>query len=172
MGMIITLIVVFILTVVLTMLNFGVFDFEDFLVSGLLGFLFGLLTTLLATIILIGIAYLPNNEYNLVETVKITAMKDNSRTSGSFYLFGGTVSETDYYYYMTETGKGLKRDKVDVEHSTINEVAENPKVEIYKSQYTNAFIRWYFGETSPRDAKYVFYVPPGTVTTQFEVDME
>lgn len=172
MGMIITLIVVFILTVVLTMLNFGVFDFEDFLVSGLLGFLFGLLTTIIATIILLGIAYLPNNEYNLVETVEITAMKDNSRTNGSFYLFGGTVSEKDYYYYMMETDEGLKRNKVDVEYSMINEVEGNPKVEIYKSQYMNAIIRWYFGETSPKDAKYVFYVPSGTVTPQFEVDME
>lgn len=154
------------------MKSFGVSDLEDFFVSGLLGFFSALFTTLIATLLLVAVAYAPNSQYNLEETVDITAMKDNSRTNGSFYLFGGTVSEKDYYYYMTETSEGLKRDKVNVDYSTVNEVDGNPKVEIYKSKYTNAIARWYFGETSPRNAKYVFYVPPGTVTTQFEVDME
>ena len=113
--------------------------------------------------------FLPKTE-KYVESIEITALRDNSDMEGSFYLASAYVDEEQYYYYMTNTNKGKKMDKVSAEDSYINETDETPKVDVYDLEYNFiGKVLMFFGSSGH---EYIINVPKDTVTTDFNVDMK
>jgi hypothetical protein len=112
----------------------------------------------------------PPKEYVKYETAQIIALKDNENINGRCYLMGGYVDEDLYYSYALQTENGIKIDKVNASEGYIVYSNEKPKIEKYK---VKRFKHWYsYLYSIPMGEYYNIYVPKGTVTNEYEVDLE
>ena len=109
-------------------------------------------------------------EYNMVSDTKIIALKDNQNVSGSFYIMGGYVDENLYYYYATETEFGYKTEKIAADNAYIKYTDGETHIERYQGEFANT-ISYLFGVPMCND-RYIIYCPEGTVTNEFNVDLE
>lgn len=161
-------VVVGIIWVISDSIDYG-FEFCT-LLRVLIGFLIGLVVWISVGTI-IGL-FLPT-EYELYETQNLSALKDNSSISGSFFLGSGTVDEHMVYKYVTDTDKG----KLICELSSvgsdiyINECDEQPRVELFNECFTSDWFEW-FAFTGWGNSEVIFYIPEGSLTTEFDVDLE
>lgn len=105
-----------------------------------------------------------------VGTVEITALKDSQNINGRFYLTGGYVKEDLYYYYAELTEYGYRTSKVKADLCYIVYSDETPHIDEYTA---NAFKHWWtYIYAVPVHESYVIYVPVGTITTEFAIDLE
>lgn len=108
-----------------------------------------------------------------IDEIPIVSLKDNSNSEGEFFLGSGKVEDIDYYYYMTQTEKGLKMDKKETDSSYINEVdSEEYKVEIYELELKSKFVKFMFELILEEQYEYIFHIPKDSVDKSFNVDME
>ena len=109
-------------------------------------------------------------EYNKASDTKIIALKDNRNISGSFYIMGGYVDKDLYYYYATETQFGYKTEKAKADNTYIKYTDGATHIERYVGEFANdSLYLWGFPMC---DDRYIIYVPDGTVTNEFVVDLE
>lgn len=109
-------------------------------------------------------------EYDIASDTKIIALKDNQNVNGNFYIFGGYVDEDLYYYYAYETEFGYKTEKLKADNAYIKYTDEEPHIERYVGDFANEGA--YFWGVPMCDDRYIIYVPEGTVTNEFNVDLE
>lgn len=109
-------------------------------------------------------------EYSMVSDVKIIALKDNQDISGSFYIMGGYIDEDLYYYYATETKFGYKTEKIKADNVYIKYTDGETHIEKYQGEFVNDGA--YFWGACTCDDRYIIYCPEGTVTNDFNVDLE
>lgn len=108
--------------------------------------------------------------YNIAEDTKIVALKDNQNIHGNFYIMGGYVDEDLYYYYATETEFGYKTEKISSDNAYIKYTDGEPHIERYTAEFSkNSANMW--GTPMYLD-RYIIYCPEGTVTNEFQVDLE
>lgn len=130
-----------------------------FLLSSIAYFVSSLVTSCFAEI-----------EYNVESDTKIIALKDNQNVSGSFYLMGGYINEDLYYYYAVETEFGYKVEKIKAEDVYIKYTDGETHIERYVGKFTNENVNlWAFPMCSDR---YIIYCPEGTITHEFNIDLE
>lgn len=133
------------------------------------GLIVGAIALLLLVLISLGLSATP------VETGKenIFALKDNSQSSGSFFLGSGTINEEQYFFYIVETEKGKYFKKAEAKNSFIKEEdgLVQPYMVTYEYRFDSKFARFMYGEYNG-DIEYQFVVPRDTVTTDFVVDLE
>jgi len=141
----------------------------DFVMS--IGLLIIVLILMFMPILFVSLEVNFDFEYKLKETTYITALKDNQDINGRFYICGGYMNEDLYYYYAEETKIGIKTDKVRANSSYIIYSDEKPKIETYK---VYKFKNWYdYIYAIPiKPAYHKIYAPKGTVTNEFNVDLE
>lgn len=145
------------------------FSFGDFIMGGV----FAVVSFVVMVGIVLLISIFPHSELVKVETNSITALKDNGKTNGSFFLGSGNIGEDQYCFYIEETDKGKKMNKVIIDNGYIKEESVKPYVDKYETHYTSKLVKWLFGENKPLGSdEYVFHVPKNTVTTDFNVDMK
>lgn len=109
-------------------------------------------------------------EYVKVSDTKIVALKDNQNVNGSFYIMGGYVDEDLYYYYATETEFGYKTEKISADNAYIKYTDGETHIERYMGRFANANTNiWAFPWC---DDRYIIYCPDGTVTNEFNIDLE
>ena len=133
----------------------------------LTSFVISLLVLLLASVI---ISCNVEIEYDKVSDTKIVALKDDQNVNGSFYIMGGYVDEDLYYYYATETEFGYKTEKISSDNAYIKYTDGETYIEKYVGRFTNTNTNlWAFPICSNR---YIIYCPEGTVTNEFNVDLE
>lgn len=109
-------------------------------------------------------------EYNMTSDTKIIALKDNQNISGSFYIMGGYVGEDLYYYYTTETEFGYKTEKIKADHVCIKYTDSEPHIERYSAEFANDGT--YLLGTCMINDRYIIYCPEGTITNEFNIDLE
>ncbi len=109
-------------------------------------------------------------DYNIVSKTNIIALKDNQNVDGNFYLMGGYIDEDLYYYYATETEFGYKTEKIKADNAYIKYTDGKTCIEKYKGEPTNESVHFWGFPTC--DYQYIIYVPEGTVTNEFNVDLE
>jgi len=111
-----------------------------------------------------------NMNIELVESQNIVALKDSQNIDGRFYLMGGYVKEDLYYYYAKETEFGYKCDKIKANDSFVVYTDGHPKIETYIS---TSFKHWWtYIYAIPVHTHYSIYVPAGTVTNEYKIDLE
>lgn len=161
-------VVIGIILVIADSIDYG-FEFWT-LLRVLIGFLIGLVVWISVGTI-IGL-FLPT-EYQLYETQNLSALKDNSSISGSFFLGSGTVDEHTVYKYVTDTDKGKLICELSAENSDIyiNECDEQSRVEIYSEGFVSDWYAW-FAFTGWSNNEVIFYIPEGSLTTEFDIDLE
>lgn len=155
-----------------------VFNFCDYLLDWFEKFFFSFLELILSIaisfLVLLGVSAIVSCfaevDYNMVSDTKIIALKDNQNVNGNFYIMGGYVDEELYYYYATETEFGYKTEKVSAENSYIKYTNEETHIEEYEVEFVNDYVYW-FAMPMQLD-RYIIYCPEGTVTNEFNVDLE
>lgn len=138
-------------------------------------FVMGVVAVCIATVGVAAIASLMTTsfaeaEYTLASDTKISALKDNQNISGNFYIMGGYVDEDLYYYYATETEFGYKAEKIKASNAYIKYTDGDPHIETYRGEFANDGA--YFWGIPVYGYRYVIYCPEGTVTNEFNVDLE
>lgn len=109
-------------------------------------------------------------DYRLESDTNIVALKDNQSVTGIIYIMGGYVDEDLYYYYATETEFGYTTEKVKSGDTYIRYTDAEPHIETYVGEFTNDWVNWF---AMPMvDNRYIIYCPEGTMTTDFEIDLE
>ena len=113
-------------------------------------------------------------------TQKIVNLKDNRDTKGHFFIGTGYVGTEAYYYYYYQTKSGsfkadkIRTDKCEVFYTKdtphIDTIVQVPDEEQSKNWLT---LSWMLSiRTSFSSDKYKIYVPEGTITDDFSIDME
>ena len=151
---------------------------KDWTNSWLEKILYSILSIVATVVVLIFVLLLPSLivsefsevNYKMISDEKIIALKDNQNTNGSFYIIGGYVDEDLYYYYATETEFGYGMEKVKASDSYIKYTDGETHIERYVGDFKNkkSYI-WGFPMYNDR---YIIYCPEGTVTNEFNVDLE
>ena len=108
--------------------------------------------------------------YNVASDTKIIALKDNQNISGSFYIMGGYVDEDLYYYYAAETEFGYKTEKLRADNAYIKYTDGEAHIEMHRAEFVNDYVNFFAFPT--QNDRYVIYCPEGTVTNEFNVDLE
>lgn len=108
--------------------------------------------------------------YNVASDTKIIALKDNQNISGSFYIMGGYVDEDLYYYYAAETEFGYKTEKLRADNTYIKYTDGEAHIEMHRAEFVNDYVNFFAFPT--QNDRYVIYCPEGTVTNEFNVDLE
>jgi hypothetical protein len=109
-------------------------------------------------------------DYDLVSDTKIIALKDNQNVNGSFYITSGYVNEDLYYYYATETEFGYKTEKIKTDNAYIKYTDGEAHIEKYNGEFANNSA--YLWGIPMCDSRYIIYCPDGTVTNEFNIDLE
>lgn len=109
-------------------------------------------------------------KYDIVSDTKIIALKDNQNVNGSFYIMGGYVDEDLYYYYATETEFGYKTEKIKADNAYIKYTDGETHIERYEGEFASGSA-YLWGACICSD-RYIIYCPEGTVTNEFDVDLE
>ena len=112
----------------------------------------------------------PNGEPYKIELV---ALKDNNAVNGNFFLGTGTIEEDQYYFYLTKTEKGIQQRKLkntDDVYLNYTENADTPHIIVQKCRCANPVIN--FLALGPTFTEYYIYVPEGSITNEFSVDLE
>lgn len=145
----------------------------DFCIAGTLG------TVVMAAFVIFIVTFIasgcissnPNNiVYEKNSDEQIYALKDNLNLNGNLYIVSGYVGEELYYYYAVETEFGYNVEKINAKNAFIKYTNENPHIETYKSSFAKDGL-YFWGYCIAQD-KYVIYCPEGTVTNQFNIDLE
>ena len=111
-----------------------------------------------------------DQEVKLVNTTNIIALKDSAGNSGSFFLGSGYIDDDLYYYYAAETERGYKVDKIKASNCYTRYSDDTPRIEEYKAV---GFKNWYdYIYAMPSVSYKVVYIPEGSITNVFEVDLE
>ena len=141
-------------------------DYGDVVFGALFGAGVGILFGVVALLI---VSSLPGEKvYELDSAQNIVAMVDGQNTSGSFYLFGGTVKDEFVYRYAYEDEMGIRVKDLDADDCVITYTDEQPQIEKYYVYYKNPVHRF----LACPDTSYRFLVPEGTVTTEYVVDLK
>lgn len=166
------IIIVVILIVLTTFILFSIleggFDWDVFQGSLGLGAVGGVFALFFVSIY----AFTASGEPYKSKTYEISALKDNSNVSGQSFIGTGFISENQYYFYMTETEKGKKMNKVRINDAYLNEGDYVPYVDVYSYRYKSKLARWLYGENKDENYEFVFFIPEDTITTEFNIDME
>ena len=109
-------------------------------------------------------------DYSEVSDTKIITLKDNQNMNGNFYIFSGHVEEDLYYYYATETELGYKTEKVKANNAYIKYTDGETHIEKHMGKFANNIAN-IFGFPMYND-RYIIYCPEGTITNEFNVDLE
>lgn len=172
--------IIFIMLFVLFVFLFGkkIYDqyFDDF-AEGLIHFLL-LILEIAASLVVVILMSLFANEciarenitYEIESTNSIVALKDNQNISGSFFIFGGYEDEDLYYYYAEETDIGIRTNKVLAKDAYIIYDNNNPRIEEIEAVKFKHW--WNYIYAFPLDNYTKLYVPDGTVTSDYNIDLE
>lgn len=137
------------------------------IISACVGFFVGVLLLILSSAIMT-VSNIPIT--NISTVTEITALEDNSAVSGHFFLGSGNIDETQYYYYLTKTDKGIRQEKVPTEKTYIEYDNDNPK--IVENTYVWKDAEWNLLGFCLKSDTCTIYVPEGSITTKFNIDLE
>ena len=142
-------------------------DYGDYVLDGLIGLGMGMVLNLFLGG-LIGL-YLPKQ--TIIEEIKIIALTDNNSIEGQKYLFSGYINEKYIYRYVIETECGKQVKELDnSENVYIQYDNENPRIAYEYSDFKYGWL-WLFG-VDLTEPKKIIYVPEGTITETYEIDLE
>lgn len=129
-----------------------------------LGFLMSLAISFLLCLItaLFGLVF--KNEPVYAETQEIYAINDN-------YVIRHRSSESMKYCYMILSDDGYCYKEAPAVKSSFIYTNDTPHVDVYQYQYANSIVRWLWSAPIKED-KYIFFIPEGSITNNYIIDME
>lgn len=94
----------------------------------------------------------------------IVSLGDNNMTNGRIYMRRGYIESDLYYQYMVDIGDGFKANKVRSDNATLYYTDGDCRVEWYTRTK-----KWlYF---TKEETIHKFYIPEGSITDDYSVDL-
>jgi hypothetical protein len=141
-----------------------------FLAAGVV-LVIGLFISTLATHLVVGFNLIKTRPVDSTE-IAIYALEDNSQITGSSFLGSGYVNEKPAYYYIKKVdGKGLVTDYNYAEDSYINYVEGSEDPYLKEVEYGIA-PGWKWILMPVKEYEYYFYIPEGSITNNYNVDLK
>lgn len=134
----------------------------SFLSSMLAGALFCLLTNG------IGYAIVGHHDAKIGES-GLVSLQDNTERRGSFFLGSGTISDEPVFFYYEERNGAYHLEHIRADRASVVETEDDPRVEFYRETSDNALLGLPVFKPSTTA---VFYVPNGSVVSNFELDAQ
>lgn len=146
----------------------GDFDILELLWDMFVGMLAGFVVWFI--IGFIGFA-LPYNE--VVTTQQICALNDSSKIEGQKFLFSGYIGEDLVYRYVVDSPKGKHIEECKVDNSYIKDIeSDSPYVEYHNFEFKHEWYWLFAMDWKSSNGYAVFYVPKGTITNEYNVDLQ
>lgn len=101
-------------------------------------------------------------------TNNLTTLQDGSQTTGTFFLGSGYVDGKQVFSYYEKRGGAYYLESIDAEHAKVVESSGQPRVEHTCDQTTSVWISVF--STCWNNYDYTFYVPKGSVVTNYTLD--
>ena len=106
---------------------------------------------------------------------ELVALEDGNGIHGSFYLGSGYVESDQYYYYLTETPKGITQSKINVNNNKVylrpDEFTGTPYFITQEYKCGNEFIN-FLASGLLETTEYYFYIPPDSITYSYNIDLK
>lgn len=115
--------------------------------------------------------------YSVIDSKQeIVALKDNFGIEGVHFLFSGYVNDELKYTYLYDTEYGLAYNSVDAKSSFVVEyLADDTRMPyVIKShrEKKSPIFKFLFLMEPTSDYSYTFYLPEGSVITNYNIDLE
>lgn len=141
------------------------------MLNGLIGFLIGLIIAFGGSLIVGCIMSTDaNTQYVIKSSRPLVALKDNSTLSGRFFLGSGSIDSEQYYYYAAEDALGIKVDKVKTSECYIQYVESEYRIDLYTPVFKERWRNWFAMQM--KDEYCIVYIPSGSITEEFSIDLE
>lgn len=166
--------IIFAIIVFVIILIWWLDDGDGICFSIIVGLTFSIVIGLLSSLLfLIPNTFIPKEEkeYSSVSH-KIVAFKDNKGSRGSFLLGSGYIEDELYYYYFEETSDGLKKKKLRASDCYIKYDNKPRVIEYTHTGYKKVYHYIYATPEVIHGTYYVIYVPKGSITNEFNIDLE
>lgn len=145
---------------------------DDGFLLGIAGSIMGLISGLLLFLMVGGIIGCGLDTKEIVEEQELCALKDAASIEGQKYLFSGYINERLVCRYIVNTEKGKHIEELNTEKVYINEGDYKPVVKTHNIQLAKDWYYWFAHEAFV-DGYYVeFFVPEGTLTTEYNIDLQ
>lgn len=108
--------------------------------------------------------------YTLQSSSQITALKDNQNLYGHSFLGTGSVNSEMRYYYAVDTAQGYTVRDVKVSDSYLLFDDDNPRIESYQARKFKNKLHYIYAY--PYGHFYKIYIPNGSLSSEYEVDLE
>lgn len=108
--------------------------------------------------------------YMLEYSAPIVALKDDKIMQGDFFLGCGSVDGDLQYYYAEDSSKGYKVKHVGVDNTYLLFDDDKPRIERYEAAAFNKKRHYLYA--MPNGYYYKIYIPHGSITNEFKVDLE
>lgn len=142
------------------------------LLSTFAGTVVGVLLSMLVAAFGSEIPMIPEGEPVKTELI---ALEDGNGIHGSFYLGYGHIESDQYYYYLTETPKGIIQSKINVDDNKVylrpDEFTGTPYFVTQKYKCGNEFIN-FLSSGLLETTEYYFYIPPDSITYSYNIDLK
>jgi len=139
------------------------------------GFLAVILNLVIGCIILANFEMTPT----VVKQYEISAIQDTKNSQGNFFIGTGKINEELYYYIPIKYPDGTMVKKFKISEIFINEGNEySPNIQVIESKYPEEFTKyaWLYSIIAPYgdkyNQKYKVYVPEGSISNDFSVDLK
>lgn len=132
------------------------------ILGAVLGFFLWMMASLAATPLIEG-------EWRDESTATIKSLQDTRHTSGSFFLGSGSIDSKPVFWYYADSGGYSTLEHRDAEDVRIVETDDHKPHVVEQKFHSNNdwFHTIYDGES-----RYVFYIPEGSITNNFELDAQ
>ena len=106
----------------------------------------------------------------------IYAFSDNVTVGGRVYFLSARVEGNLYYYYLANSSHGQMVYKIGSSNTYLNYIPENETcyIQKYERVFNDTFWNKFFIPRilSSTDCYYVAYIPEGSVSNEFQVDLQ
>ena len=153
----------------------AIIEDDDCFLSILGGALMGLLVSIVLFAVFSIVACDAPGTVHEGYSYELVALNDDAdgSISGLFFLGTGSVSSDEdlEYVFIYETEKGMTVGERKAKSVYVQYIAENetPRLVHYVETYDSGFWDWLLGN---KDSWDVFYIPEGSITTDFEIDLK
>ena len=100
-------------------------------------------------------------------TIQLTAIQDT--VTGSFYIGSRNIDESLRYYYCYASKDGYRISNISANDTAILYTEEEPRLEVYKAVGFKNF--WLNIFCIPMQTNYKIYIPEGSISTSFAIDL-
>lgn len=111
----------------------------------------------------------------VVSSYDLIALNDGAdvSVSGLFFLGSGSISSSEdleyTFIYKTEKGMTVGERRAKSVYIDYISLDETPRLVTYSNRYVSPFWDWLLGDWNQWE---VFYIPKGSITTEFSIDLK